>query len=192
MQEVAKARSKVRLCIVEVAPGWVDHAWITSDYLGSWWIISDYLGSCLTWQQVSNQHWGGASLWRWLYRGGWGSETSLDKEAAARQDTAALLCSPASGPMVAVLLVDLPQRCNAFPAALKRCRSFRVSAVQAHLAVLLWPSSAKRNMHCGQFCRFQRGNENEKGRLSQTATNLQSFLWLFQTKFTIKPMQWTL
>ena len=73
----------------------------------------------------------------WLYRGGWGSETSLDKEAAARQDTAALLCSPASGPMVAVLLVDLPQRCNAFPAALKRCRSFRVSAVQAHLAVLL-------------------------------------------------------
>ena len=56
MQEVAKARSKVRLCIVEVAPGILDHAWITSDYLGSWWIISDYLGSCLTWQQVSNQH----------------------------------------------------------------------------------------------------------------------------------------
>ena len=42
-----------------------------------------------------------------LYRGGWGSSaTSLDKEAAARQDTAALLCSPAIGPtVVAVVLV---------------------------------------------------------------------------------------
>ena len=26
------------------------------DHLGSWWIILDHLGSCLTWQQVSNQH----------------------------------------------------------------------------------------------------------------------------------------
>ena len=62
----------------------------------------------------------------WLYRGGWGSETSLDKEAAARQDNAALLCSPAIGPMALSGtggLVDLPQRCKAFSAL-----SFSVSA----------------------------------------------------------------
>ena len=77
--------------------------WIILDRGGLFWIILDHVSPGSR-SRTSTE---AVLVCWWLYRGGWGSETSLDKEAAARQDTAALLCSPAIGPtVVAVVLVD--------------------------------------------------------------------------------------